>query len=165
MEVFLGLGSNIEPREEHLTHALDEIRGLGRVLGESSVYETDPVGFTDQPPFLNMVVQLETSLPVEALLERLQAIELERGRKRPFRNAPRTLDIDILLYGDRSRRTPTLTVPHPGLAHRPFVLVPLLELAPDLTDPTTGELYSSFLPEATPGVRRLNDTPRDAENE
>lgn len=152
-DVYLGLGSNVGDREAHLAHAVARLQGEGRVTGVSSVYETDPVGYLDQPPFLNLVVRLETAHDPEDLLRRTRDVEAARGRERAFRNAPRTLDIDILLYGDRQLRLEGLTVPHPRMNDRPFVLVPLLELAPGLLEPGTGRPYREVL-DSLPGDRR-----------
>ena len=151
---YIGLGSNIGPREEHLAHALGRLaESAGEVAGVSRVYETEPVGFTDQPPFLNMVVRLETDLGPEVLLELLRTIEQERGRERTHRNAPRTLDLDILLYDDREIQHPGLIVPHPRMTERAFVLVPLLELDAELREPGTGRAYAEYLEERITGVR------------
>jgi 2-amino-4-hydroxy-6-hydroxymethyldihydropteridine diphosphokinase len=162
---YLGLGSNLGDRVRHLAAAVRAIGELGVVTGVSGVYETDPVGFTDQPAFLNLVVGLDTALEPEALLERIRDIERSEGRRRTFRNAPRTLDIDILLYGERALDRPGLTIPHPRMADRAFVLVPLLELAPGLAEPGTGRVYREHLEalhgaedpaaDALPGIRRI----------
>jgi 2-amino-4-hydroxy-6-hydroxymethyldihydropteridine diphosphokinase len=153
---FLGLGSNVGSREAHLAHAIHRLAMETRVSGLSSVYETEPVGFAGQGPFLNMVVRLETERSPESLLTLVHAIEAERGRVRTFRDAPRTLDIDVLLFGDREIRLEGLTVPHPRMNGRPFVLVPLLELAPELVEPVTGRSYRDILAGAggTTGIER-----------
>jgi 2-amino-4-hydroxy-6-hydroxymethyldihydropteridine diphosphokinase len=144
-EVYLGLGSNVGDREAHLAYAVGRLGREGNLTGLSSVYETDPVGYLDQPPFLNLVVRLETSHEPEELLRRIRGIESDRGRQRTFRNAPRTLDIDVLLYGDRQLGLEGLTIPHPRMDERPFVLVPLLELAPELREPGSGRAYRDVL--------------------
>jgi 2-amino-4-hydroxy-6-hydroxymethyldihydropteridine diphosphokinase len=149
--VYLGLGSNVGDREAHLAHALDRLGRDGRLTGLSSVYQTDPVGFLDQPPFLNMVARLETDRAPDDLLWLIRDIEAGRGRERVFPDAPRTLDIDVLLYGDRRLRMEGLTVPHPRMHLRPFVLVPLLELEPGLREPGTGRAYREIL-DALPPV-------------
>jgi 2-amino-4-hydroxy-6-hydroxymethyldihydropteridine diphosphokinase len=143
-DVYLGLGSNVGDRAAHLAHALARLGEEARITGLSSVYETDPVGITDQPRFLNMVARIEADLEPEQLLHLARAIEAERHRVRTVRNAPRTLDVDILLFGDRQIRQEGLTVPHPRMNERPFVLAPLLELAPDLTEPGTGRRYADI---------------------
>jgi 2-amino-4-hydroxy-6-hydroxymethyldihydropteridine diphosphokinase len=114
-----------------------------RVLRRSSVYETDPVGYLDQPAFLNMVVAVETSLSPRELLARLLKIERELGRVRTFRNAPRIIDLDILLVGSMILDEPDLQVPHPRMMERRFVMEPLSEIAPDLVHPITGRTIAS----------------------
>ncbi|HZG55776.1 2-amino-4-hydroxy-6-hydroxymethyldihydropteridine diphosphokinase [Paenibacillus sp.] len=127
---YLGLGSNIGARESSLAEAVRRLNALEgvRVTDASPLYETDPVGYTDQPPFLNMVCRIVTAYSPEALLEATLGIERELGRTRDVRWGPRTIDIDILLYGDATIETPDLTVPHPRLAERSFVLVPLMDV-------------------------------------
>jgi 2-amino-4-hydroxy-6-hydroxymethyldihydropteridine diphosphokinase len=123
----------------------------------SSVYETEPVGVRNQPWFLNVVVEGETELFPVQLLERMQAIEIRLGRRRPAEPSPRTIDIDILLYGDFRIQRLDLTVPHPRLAERRFVLEPLVELAPELRHPVSRLTMREMLA-ATPDrstVRRL----------
>ncbi len=151
MEAFLGLGSNVGNRRGHLAHALRRLDAATTLTGVSPVYETAPVGYTDQGPFLNLVVRLETGMEPGTLLELVRAIERERGRERTFRNAPRTLDIDILLYGDRTVDRPGLTIPHPRMHERAFVLVPLLALAPEVADPRTGRRLAGVLEELEAG--------------
>lgn len=161
--IHVALGSNLGHRETHLAHALRGLTtGAGPLTGLSGVYETDPVGYADQGPFLNMVVRLETTLEPAALLALGRRLEEERGRERTFRNAPRTLDVDVLLYGDGRVDEPGLTIPHPRMHERPFVLVPLLELEPGLADPVTGRAFAASLEEAggATGVRRLFDGER-----
>jgi 2-amino-4-hydroxy-6-hydroxymethyldihydropteridine diphosphokinase len=133
---YIGLGANLGDREENLRAALDQLGTLGP-LRVSSFRETDPVGVTDQPRFVNAVAELETDLTAEGLLERLLEIERELGRdrSREERWGPRTIDLDLLIYGDEEIEEPGLTVPHPRLAERAFVLEPLHELAPDLVLP------------------------------
>lgn len=152
-------------REAHLARAIRGLGAAGQVTGLSSVYDTDPVGFVDQGAFLNMVVRLETRLPPRDLLALARAIEDGEGRERTFRNAPRTLDVDILLYGDLRVREPGLTIPHPRMGTRPFVLFPLLELDPLLRDPVTGREYASMLEGEPAGIRRLYAGERLAEGE
>ena len=103
-----------------------------------ALYRSSPLGYLEQPDFLNAVVQLDTGLPPEALLDRLQEIENRHGRERPFAGAPRTLDLDLLLYGDSVQATPRLTLPHPRMHERAFVLEPLLEIAPEAAIPGRG---------------------------
>lgn len=149
--VYLGLGSNIGDRRGHLAHGLrrlDQELGVTRV---SSVWETDPVGYEDQPRFLNLAVRVETDEGPRAVLETARAIERERGRERGPRDGPRTLDIDVLLYSDQVVREEGLNVPHPRMHDRSFVLVPLLELDPNLADPRTGEPFAGNAAASVPG--------------
>jgi 2-amino-4-hydroxy-6-hydroxymethyldihydropteridine diphosphokinase len=136
MIAYVGLGSNLGNRAGHLARALALLDEVGSVRA-SSIRETDPVGLVDQPRFLNAVAEVETELPARELLDRLLAIELELGRDRAgeTRWGPRTIDLDLLLYGDETIDEPGLTVPHPRLAERRFVLEPLHELDPGLTLP------------------------------
>lgn len=122
---------------------MDEHPEKMRVLRRSSIYETDPVGYLDQPPFLNMVVAVETSLSPHELLARLLEIEQELGRVRTFRNAPRIIDLDILLFGQAVFEDPELQLPHPRMLERRFVLEPLNEIAPALVHPVTGRTIAS----------------------
>lgn len=127
---YVALGSNIDNREHYLQGAiaaLNEESGI-KVTGQSSIYETEPVGYVDQSAFLNMVVQIHTDLPPEALLVTLLAIENRLGRTRDLRWGPRTIDLDLLLYGDHRLTTPDLIIPHPRMHERAFVLVPLSEV-------------------------------------
>ena len=121
------------------------MRAVTDVDAVSSVYETDPVGYADQPRFWNMAARVRTSLSAEALLAELIRIEQEMGRERTFRNAPRIIDLDILLYGDVVRDVGGLTIPHPRMHERAFVLMPLVELDAELIDPRTGEGYADIL--------------------
>ena len=137
---YVGLGANIgEPRRQ-LQAAIEELMGLPRtrLVLVSGLYRSDPVGAAGQPDFLNAVAQLDTELPPEALLDRLQEIENRHGRERPFPGAPRTLDLDLLLHGNQSIASPRLTVPHPRMHERAFVLEPLTEIAPDISIPGRG---------------------------
>jgi 2-amino-4-hydroxy-6-hydroxymethyldihydropteridine diphosphokinase len=131
---YLGLGSNVGDREGNLLQAvrmLDERDGI-IVTAVSKVYETDPVGYLDQPSFLNMACSIATSLPPASLLQTVLAVEQRLGRVRTVRWGPRTIDIDILLYNELELDTPELTLPHPRLMERPFVLVPLRDVMPDM---------------------------------
>lgn len=153
---YVGIGSNIgEPRRQ-LQAALKELGGLPntRLTATSGFYRSAPLGYLDQPEFLNAVVELETELPPEALLDNLQEIESAHGRQRSFAGAPRTLDLDLLLYGDAALATPRLTVPHPRMHQRAFVLRPLADVAPASTIPGRG-LARRFLS----GVRRQRIAP------
>jgi 2-amino-4-hydroxy-6-hydroxymethyldihydropteridine diphosphokinase len=134
---YVGLGSNLADPARQVETALQELDGLPhtRLVKRSSLYRTKPVGYADQPDFINAVAQLETGLPAERLLDELQALEVRHGRERSFPNAPRTLDLDLLLFGKLVLRTDRLTVPHPRMKERAFVLDPLREIAPDLELP------------------------------
>lgn len=156
--VYLALGSNVGDRMGNLTAALEQLGASGvRVLRVSSVYETEPVGFAAQQWFYNLVVEAETDLFPMQLLARIGKIEHALGRVRTVRNGPRTLDIDILLYGRAMVRTKQLEIPHPRMAERRFVLAPLAELAPELRHPVTHQPVRALL-EAAPDqtVRRLD---------
>ncbi len=134
--VFLGLGSNLGERERSLALGILELSKTPEIkmLRISSIYETEPLGFASQPDFLNMLVAIQTTLTPEALLAICQQIEKNHGRTRTFKNAPRTLDIDLLWFENEQRNTPALTLPHPRMLERAFVITPLLELlhSPDL---------------------------------
>jgi len=137
--VFLSLGSNIGEREAQLAEAIQRLEAAGvQVVRKSSVYETEPQDLPDQPWFLNLVLEVETRLSPIQLLTTIQAIEESMGRKRDVPKGPRSIDIDILLYGVAIVDTEDLQIPHPRLAQRRFVLEPLAELAPDLQHPRTG---------------------------
>lgn len=131
--VYLSLGSNLADREKNLRDAIAALPSAGaRPTRASSIYETEPVDFTEQPWFLNCVVEAETQVPPLELLHALRAIESRFGSKKEFAKGPRLLDIDILVYGDIVMDTPELQVPHPRMTQRRFVLAPLTELAPGL---------------------------------
>lgn len=137
--VLLGLGSNLGDREGHLRAAVERLARRGvEVVARSSLYETEPVGFRQQPRFLNAVVKGTTLLTPMALLSVARELEREAGRRPSFRNAPRPLDVDILAYDDLVQEGPELTIPHPRLAERAFVLVPLAEVAPGWAHPILG---------------------------
>ena len=154
----IGLGSNLGERETLIRLALDDLGRLPHTRLErvSSLYDTDPVGEVDQPHFLNAVAQIETGLEPAQLLWNLQLIERRLGRLPGKRWGPRTMDLDLLLYGDQVVSLPDLKVPHPELPQRAFVLVPLLEIDPAGVHPVTLEKYASLLSriEAGPRVRR-----------
>jgi GTP cyclohydrolase-4 len=135
---YLGLGSNLGDREFNLLEALERLRLLGDVVKVSRPYETEPVGYPEQPRFLNVAVVLETELEPGRLLRELKRIEAELGRVETVRFGPRPIDLDILVYDDLTLQTPELTIPHPRLTERAFALVPLAEVAPDLIVPGTG---------------------------
>jgi 2-amino-4-hydroxy-6-hydroxymethyldihydropteridine diphosphokinase len=142
---YLGLGSNIENKEEHLNQAITLIKDFYTVKAISPVYLTEPVGLPDQDWFLNCVVEIETDVDPHTLLLKIKSIEKKLGRKKTVRNGPRSIDIDILFYGDLVIQTKQLVIPHPRLQERLFVLQPLLDLNPCFIDPvshkTIQELY------------------------
>lgn len=151
---YLGLGSNLGRREEFLERAVAALAGLGRVA-RSSWYETEPVGMADASRFLNGCVALETALGARELLDRTAEIERSLGRNRAQRNGPRTIDIDLLLFGDEVIHEPGLDVPHPRLHERAFVLVPLNELASRARHPELGLTVAELAAAAgTSGVRK-----------
>jgi len=149
---YVGLGSNLGDREQYLRSAVELMEGEGiRVVKTSSVYETDPVG-PAQPLFLNAAAQVTTDLSPAALLDALKSIEQCTGRSAGERWGPREIDVDLLLYGDELTESPGLTLPHPELTRRAFVMVPLLEIDPDLELPS-GEPLSAFCEPNPDGVR------------
>ena len=154
---YLGLGTNLGDREANLRAAIGGLSRFGTITSISSVYRTEPVGYRAQPEFWNLVVELRTELAPEALLRAVQGIEDAQGRVRPFPNAPRVIDIDVLLYDDLVTEAPELTVPHPRMLERGFVLRPLVEIAPELEHPGTGERLAERLErvEARERVERL----------
>ncbi len=148
--VYLSLGSNLGDRMANLQAAMEQLGELGPVVARSSVYETEPVEVTGQPWFLNCVVAVETELMPKQFLAKALAIEQKLGRRRTQPKGPRTIDIDLLLFGSSVVETSTLTIPHPAMHERRFVLEPLAEIAPDLRHPvfkkTTRELLAALPP-------------------
>jgi 2-amino-4-hydroxy-6-hydroxymethyldihydropteridine diphosphokinase len=142
---YLSLGSNLGDREENLRAAIARLDPLGDITAVSSFYETEPVDFLDQPWFLNCVVLLETDLSAQMLLQRLLAIERAMGRERLQSKGPRLIDIDILLFGKEVIREPGLTIPHPALHERRFVLEPLAEIAPEVVHPVLKKSVTALL--------------------
>ncbi len=153
--VFLALGSNLGDRLANLEAALAALPPAVKVLQRSPVYETPPWGITDQPAFLNMVIQAKTHLEPGPLLLHLKSLETKLGRRPSIRYGPRLIDIDILFYNDLILNTPALTIPHPHLHERAFVLVPLADLAADFIHPVLRKPIRELLTGIeTTGVKR-----------
>lgn len=160
MIAYLSLGSNLGTRAANLRQAINSLKDLGAVQAVSSFYETEPVEVErEQPWFLNCVVALETQLGPEQLLERILVLEQTMGRRRTEPKGPRTIDLDIIFWGDIVINTPELTIPHPAMQKRRFVLEPLAEIAPDFRHPvpkrSMRELLADLPPEAG-AVRKLS---------
>ena len=137
VEVYLGLGSNLGEAAKQFTATCRALAPEVRVTARSSLYRSRPYGFADQPDFTNAVVRATTTLAPQALLAKTEAVEEALGKAPVRRNGPRLIDLDVLLYGDLEVEEEGLTIPHPGVIQRDFVLVPLLELNPDLRHPRT----------------------------
>jgi 2-amino-4-hydroxy-6-hydroxymethyldihydropteridine diphosphokinase len=156
--VYLSLGSNLGDRAANLEAAIEHLGELGTVVARSSIYETEPLEVTHQPWFLNCVVVVETELMPKQFLARALAIEQKLGRRRTQIKGPRTIDIDLLLFGSSVVDTPALTIPHAAMHERRFVLEPLAELAPDLPHPvfkkTVREMLAA-LPPQSGAVRKV----------
>jgi 2-amino-4-hydroxy-6-hydroxymethyldihydropteridine diphosphokinase len=137
---FIGLGANLGDPKRQVREAFRELDAIPhtRVVRTSSLYRSEPLGYAEQPGFVNAVAQVETGLPAERLLAELHAIEARHGRSRSFANAPRTLDLDLLLFANAIIDTEGLQVPHPRMHERAFVLLPLLEIAPEISVPGQG---------------------------
>jgi 2-amino-4-hydroxy-6-hydroxymethyldihydropteridine diphosphokinase len=153
-KIYLGLGSNLGDRQAHLDAAVAALAPSVRLLRNSPIYETAPWGFTDQPAFLNQVLEAETDFEPKELLALLKATEKQLGRQDRFRNGPREIDIDILLIDDLVLNEDRLRVPHPGLHERAFILTPLAEVAPDLIIPGQQQSVKKLLSALdTSGIR------------
>ena len=145
IHVFLGIGTNLGDRERNLQEALAVLSQKMVILKQSSVYQTAPWGYMDQPAFLNQVIEAQTDLSSLNLLGFLKDTEKQLGRQANFRYGPRLIDLDILFYGNRIIQTPRLQVPHPRLTQRAFVLVPLAEIAPEFVHPQNKQTITQLL--------------------
>jgi len=154
---YIALGANLGDRLQTLRAAVRDLAEVESIEAISSVYETDPVGYADQPAYLNAVVAIDTALTAEGLLDTLLSVERAHGRVRTFPNAPRTLDLDIILFGDEVRQSERLTIPHPRMQERAFVLVPLNEIATDVVVPKLNTTVADLLARlgSVSGVRRF----------
>lgn len=154
---FIGLGSNLDDPCEQVRRAIAALRTLPdtRELRHSSLYRTEPVGYLEQPAFINAVASVETTLDPHTLLSQLRAIETAHGRQRGVPNGPRTLDLDLLIYDDLVLASPELVLPHPRMHDRAFVLVPLAELAPDAIIPGVGPVSRCLATIDKRGVSKL----------
>lgn len=156
-QAYVGVGANLDDPESSVRRAINCLASIPEteLLAASSLYRTAPVGYFDQPDFVNAVALVATGLGPGALLTQLLLIETQFGRKRSRRNAPRTLDLDLLLYADQSMQSDNLTLPHPRMADRAFVLVPLAEIAPDVRVGTLGTAAQLLKAVSTDGVTRI----------
>lgn len=157
---FIGLGSNLADPRIQVRQALTELESIPGtwVTARSSLYRTSPVGYLEQADFINAVASVQTTLEPQALLAALLAIENRHGRRRTMRNAPRTLDLDLLLYGEEIVDQDGLTLPHPRLHERAFVLAPFVEIAPEVAVPGRGRVRDLLARLDCNGVSRLNAT-------
>ncbi|MBE9474408.1 MAG: 2-amino-4-hydroxy-6-hydroxymethyldihydropteridine diphosphokinase [Chloroflexi bacterium] len=154
--VFIALGANLGDRAANLQAAIEALEPEVHTLKCSPVYETPPWGYSDQPQFLNQVVEAETDLSPIALLEHMVKIEVQLGRQETFRFGPRLIDLDIIYYDDEVIDSPPLIIPHPRMAERGFVLMPLADLAPDFRHPILGDSVSDLLSKVeTLGIFRV----------
>jgi 2-amino-4-hydroxy-6-hydroxymethyldihydropteridine diphosphokinase len=143
--VYLALGSNLDNRLANLKQAVAALSPQMEVKAKSLVYETPPWGYEDQPRFLNQVIKVQTYLEPEPLLKHLKRLEVTLGRKESFQNGPRLIDIDILFYDDLILNTTSLVIPHPRLHERGFVLLPLMDIDPDLVHPANQKSVREML--------------------
>ena len=149
---YLSLGSNLGDRAGNLRAAIEKLSGFGEIVAVSSFYETEPVELTNQPWFVNCAVALETEQVPEAFLGELLALEQSMGRRRTQKKGPRTIDIDILLFGDAIIETAGLSIPHPAMHQRRFVLVPMAEIAPEQRHPILKRSMRELLDALPPGA-------------
>jgi len=156
-QAYVGLGSNLEDPVRQIEFAFELLDGIDatRLLAKSSLYESAPFGPVEQPNFVNAVALLDTSLDSKTLLRNLQAIEDSQGRERQIRWGPRILDLDLLVHASYEIHDPDLTLPHPGIAERNFVLLPLREIAPDLVIPGLGRVSDIAVDENEPMISHI----------
>ncbi len=157
-DIFFAIGTNLGDRFANLRAALRSLPPDVELVAVSRIFETPPWGFADQPAFLNMAVHVRTRLEPESLLRKLKTLEVELGREQTFRWGPRLIDLDILFYDDLVLDTPPLVIPHPRLHERAFVLVPLMDIAPDLAHPLLGKTICQLLAEVdATGILPFNE--------
>jgi 2-amino-4-hydroxy-6-hydroxymethyldihydropteridine diphosphokinase len=154
---YVALGSNLQDPEQQVLRAFEELNGLPQtgLVAKSALYRTAPVGYDNQPDFVNAAAEISTGLDPLALLRALLALETAHGRERPFPNAPRVLDLDLLFYDDLAMQEPELILPHPRLHERGFVLFPLADLAPELDVPGKGTVRELLAALPDQGVQRI----------
>lgn len=158
MQVYIGLGSNLADPEQQIRSAIEDIAAIKdtTLTQQSSLYSSPPMGPQDQPDYINAVVCIDTALPAHQLLDELQQIEQQHGRIRKRHWGERTLDLDILLFADKVIEDERLSVPHPGMASRAFVLYPLAEIAPELSIPGMGKLRTLLAQCPREGLEQLD---------
>ena len=163
IRAYLGLGSNLGDRQHNLSRAIELLSQRLHVERISSIYETEPMGYQEQPRFLNAICQVATLLSPEKLLALAKEIEEALGRVPSFQNGPRSIDVDILFYGEQVIDNPQLTIPHPRLEERAFVLVPLAEIAPELVHPVSGKTVGEMVQNVggLGGVKKYNQETKD----
>ncbi len=154
---FIAIGSNLQEPKLQVTQAFELLATLPQtsLIKRSSLYRTAPVGYDNQPDFINAVAEIETALEPQQLMKTLLALETTQGRERPFPNAPRVLDLDLLLYNDTIMQSPELTLPHPRMQTRGFVMLPLAEIAPELVIPGHGTVTTLAAGCEDQGVEKL----------
>ncbi len=159
-DVYLGLGANLGNPKETFERSLKAIAEFSQIISTSRLYRSKPYGFSDQPPFVNAAVRISTGLPALELLSQLQSVEETLGKKVIRKNGPRLIDLDLLVYDALELETKDLVLPHPGIMQRDFVLLPLIDLNPDLSHPQWG---SKTLKSALGGLqeRFIGDSPED----
>lgn len=153
--IFLALGSNLGNREENLKKAREEISKIAKIVKPSSIYETTPVGYKEQPKFYNQVIEIQTALAPEILMQECLKIEIAMGRQRTIKDGPRNVDIDLLLYGKRIIKTPALTIPHPRMHERAFVLLPFAEIAKEVVHPEKGVTISALKDKISEEIKNI----------